>query len=208
MADEPFRPGALSDIQAYIQKKEPAQICFEPTVARARALVHLSIAELASQRKSPLEVEEEAAEAQQDVRYSLQINPTDSFLWLMLYSTQIARVGFDADHLRYIDQSYATGAYEGWVTLRRNRVTLAVFPILSDAEQVTVLREFAAIVDSGFVEQAAKILTSVGWQQRERLLASLGQVDIGSREGFAKYLRRDGVTVDVPGVYVDERWWR
>ncbi|MCK1294836.1 hypothetical protein [Bradyrhizobium sp. 30] len=145
--------------------------------------------------------------AETKIRTSLSSNPTDSFLWLMIYSVKIARGGFDPKEVAFLEQSYHAGALEGWVSLRRNGLALSIFPLLTVSIQDTVVAEFAAIVDSGFLDEATAILTSVGWEQRDRLLGGLQQVDIGARERLAKRLRRQGFKVGVPGVEMSDRPW-
>src|SRR5581483_10514237 len=141
-------------------------------------------------------------------RLSLSLSPTDPFLWLMLYSLEATRNGFDIKSLRLLDESYATGPREGWVALRRNKLSLSVFPMVSDGLQTEIVSEFAGMVDSDFTEAAALNLTGNGWAQRDRLLAGLADANIIAREAFAKKLARDGVSVIVPGVELDERLWR
>lgn len=207
IADDRFKAGALAEVLVDIEG-EPLVGRSPPELPRARALVGLRLAEDAMVHKSAEEAERDVAIAEERVRMALSLVPSDSFLWLMLYSVETSRYGFLTENLRYLDQSYATGPLESWIALRRNRSALAVFPMLSEEMQRIVLSEFVALVDSRFIENATTNLTGVGWMQRERLLDSLKQADIVSREAFAKKLARDGVNVSVPGVAAKERWWQ
>ncbi|MGY4368168.1 hypothetical protein ACVW1A_004233 [Bradyrhizobium sp. LB1.3] len=85
---------------------------------------------------------------------------------------------------------------------------LAVFQILAEKIKKQVVSEFAALVDSDFVEDAVVNFENVGWAERERLLTSLEEVKRIPRETFAKRLARDGVKASVPGVEVDVRPWQ
>jgi hypothetical protein len=207
LADERFRPGVLDQVLSRIEA-EPQVARPQPDQVRAEALIRLRAAEEASQRKSPQEADRELGTAEDRLRSSLVLNPADSFLWLMLYRVENDRSGFDASNVRYLDQSYATGPREGWIALRRNRLALAIFPLLDEALQRKVVSEFASMVDSELTEEAALNLTGVGWSHRAKLLASLERVDIIPREAFAKRLARDGVKATVPGVDIPERIWR
>jgi hypothetical protein len=175
---------------------------------RAKALIALRTAEEAVQRKSPEESDHEVEWSENGIRDALSLIPGDAFLWLMLYSVTMARNGFDPGNIGYLDQSYASGPTEGWIALRRNRLALAIFPMLRELLQQKVVTEFAALINSGFIEDAAINMTSVGWVHRDRLLAGLGNVDVPSRKVFAKRLAQDGVKVTVPGIATDERWQR
>ncbi|PIT04895.1 hypothetical protein TSA1_32230 [Bradyrhizobium nitroreducens] len=142
------------------------------------------------------------------IRSALTSNPADSFLWLMLYSTELTRTGFDNSLIRYIEESYALAPLEGWVALQRNGIGLATFENLKPSMQDKVVSEFVGLVDGSFLDVAGVNLTTVGWAQRERLLASLTRLDVISREAFAKKLSREGLKVAVPGIEVDDRLWR
>ncbi|MCK1740412.1 hypothetical protein IVA80_05915 [Bradyrhizobium sp. 139] len=207
IANEHFKPGVLPDWQVRMNGAlRPAIL--QPDFSLADALIALRVAEEAMQRKNSEEADREMASAEVKVRAALSLSPTNSFLWLMAYSLEISRSGFQAKSLSYLDQSYATGPQEGWIALRRNRIALAIFPALEHSTQDSVVGEFSGIVDSGFIAEAAANVTGVGWDQRERLLANLGRADIASREAFAKVLARARVDVSVPGVALDERWFR
>ena len=140
------------------------------------------------------------AAAERELRAVLAIKPTESFFWLMLYSLLVTRNGFDQEAIRFLDRSYLLGPNEGWIALRRNRLALAVFPMLGVSTQQLVVSEFAGLVDSGFVEDAAINLTAVGWKYRAALLAGLSRTKKTSREALAKRLARENVSVDIPGI--------
>ncbi|MVT53317.1 hypothetical protein GPL17_22865 [Bradyrhizobium yuanmingense] len=206
-AGERFKPGVLPDWQVRMNAA-PRGAVLQADFSQADALIALRVAEEGLRRKNSEEADRETGSAEVKVRTALSFSPNNSFLWLMAYSLEMSRSGFQAKSLKYLDQSYATGPREGWIALRRNRMALAVFPELEHLTQANVVLEFSNIVDSGFVEEAAANMKGVGWDQRERLLVSLGRVDIAAREAFAKVLARASVNVSVPGVASDERWFR
>lgn len=204
IADEKFKPGVLAGVLTGIETKPvPAQ----PELSRANALLQLRLAEEATM-KSSNEADHKVTSAEESVEAALAVTPSDSFLWLMMYSVETARSGFDPTNLRYLNQSYAMGPHEGWISLRRNRLALAILPVLDKSTQEHVVSEFAELVDSDFTEQAAVNLIDVGWNHRELLLRSLQAADIANRRSLARRLSRDGVRVVIPGVEGDERPWR
>ena len=180
----------------------------QPEFAQARALVKLRTAEEAIRRKNPEDADRDVAESEKDVRLSLSVSPSDSFLWMMLYGVETMRKGFDRNSINMLEQSYTAAPLEGWIAVRRNRVSLAVFPFLSEAMQKLVLSEFAGMVSSDFIEDAAFNLINVGWPHRDRLLAGLEQVDLVERKALAKRLAREALNVTVPGAEIEERPWR
>lgn len=206
VADARFKPGVLGAMLAQLQTKSQPPIV-QPEFSQAEALVTLRTAEEALQQKSSEQADREAQAAEDKVKATLSTNPTDSFLWIMLYSVKTARNGFDPKYISYLDQSYAAGPNEGWVALRRNQIALATFPRLPEHVQNAVIAEFAAMVDSDFIAAAAVNLTGVGWTYKEHLLAGLAQVDLASKQAFRKHLSNDGIKVHVPGLEVDDRPW-
>jgi len=207
LAGDRFKPRALNATMAMLEAQRRLSVA-RNDVARAEALIGLRIAEEGTRRRSAEDTDREAALADAKTRSSLEINPADSFLWLMLYSMETAYRGFDEKTLGYLSQSYATGPIEGWISLRRNKLALAIFSNLTGTAQQKVVSEFAGMVDSGFIDAAGLNLMGVGWEQRERLLASIANVNVIPREALAKQLAREGLRVRVPGIEVDERIWR
>ncbi|WP_257195701.1 MULTISPECIES: hypothetical protein [unclassified Bradyrhizobium] len=165
----------------------------------------MALTETAIARGGDIDLEMLLAEA--DLKLALSTAPADGFLWLLLYSAQMNRSGFDQELLKYLDQSYLTAPLEGWIALRRNRIALAAYPMLSASTREKVLAEFAALVDSGFIGDAVNNLTGPGWPVREELLISLRQVDSIPREALAKSLAETGFKLTVPGVGPDRRPW-
>ncbi|RXG85177.1 hypothetical protein EAS61_36970 [Bradyrhizobium zhanjiangense] len=207
IVDDRFKPGALARVLAALES-QPAAAGDQPEFLRSRALLKLRMAEEAMTRNSSEEADRSVSLALQDLKSALSTRPGDSFLWLLLYSIETTRGGFDPKYLRYLDQSYATGPHEGWVSLRRNRLALSAFPKLSEAVQSAVISEFEEMVDADFIEDAALNLIGTGWQHREQLLAALGSADIASRQSLHKRLAADGIKLNMPGIAFDERPWR
>ncbi|MET4763288.1 hypothetical protein ABH975_006367 [Bradyrhizobium ottawaense] len=206
MAGDLFKSGTLDEMLARFES-EPKSRMAEAAVVRARALVHLAVAELSMQRKKPEEADGKAVAAENDLKFSLVTNPTDSFVWVLLYSVHLTRNGLDANTVRYLEESYATGPLEGWISLRRSRLALAAFSVLGAGAKEKVVSEFIDMVDSGFIDDTFAILTTVGWTHRDLLLSHLERADILSREALARRLRREGIWVDVPGVKRSDRPW-
>jgi len=199
LAEDRFKSEALGEILARMPSDSKA-VFPRTDRQRAEALIRHRILE---GRVGSGDVTED-----RHLRAALTSNPGDSYLWLVLYSVDTIHAGFDSRTVRYLEQSYLAGPLEGWIALRRSRLALATFAALDPLGQHHVEVEFAHMVDSDFAEEAAITLRSVGWEQRDRLLASLEDIGVIPREAFAKVLARDGVKATVPGVVLDERVWR
>ncbi|MCK1735270.1 hypothetical protein IVA79_15130 [Bradyrhizobium sp. 138] len=207
IADDRFKRGLLVGLLTRAQQASKHFIQ-QPELLRAMALIALRTAEEVNQKSASEDGGREIEIAQMQLRTSLLMSPSDSFLWLMLYSINISQNGLSSSDVAYLDQSYTTGPYEGWIALRRNREVLAAFPFLPGVLQKRVISEFSAMVDSDFIDDAALNVMTVGWAFRERLAAGLEQVDLISRERLAKRLATDRVKLRIPGVEIDDRPWR
>ncbi|WP_448041500.1 hypothetical protein [Bradyrhizobium liaoningense] len=207
MADGRYKPSALAGLLPRIEAAQQLAMV-QPEFSRAGALIVLRTAEDTMQRESPEIAERQVEDSENSVRASLFVTPSDSFLWLMLFSVETARTGFDRRSIAYLDQSYTSGPLEAWIVLRRNRLALAIFPMLSDATQTCVISEFAAMVDSGLIEVAAINLMGTGRAYQERLLTALSSVDIMSKASLYKQLSAEGIKFKIPGIEIDERPWK
>lgn len=207
IADERFKPGLLAESLARM-KNAPQPAIRQPELTQGEAVLALRTAEEAMQRRSSAEVDYEVEMAEDLVRASLSVTPSDSFLWLMLYSMETRRSGFDSANTIYLDQSYAVGPNEGWIAVRRNRLSLAVLSQLRASTQRTAVSEFSAMVDSDFIEEAVVNLMTVGWVHRDRLIKSLEGTDLASRRMLAKRLSVDVPNLRIPGAEMEDRPWR
>lgn len=200
LADERFKKNVMADSVAQLEARQSLAV-HSASLARARALMDLVAIEIDGTDK--IDHEFDASRAR--VRTALGLNPMDSYLWLRLYSSARLHDGADNVSIGLLRQSYGTGPLESWIALGRNRMALAVFPILDDVMQEKVLSEFAELVDSGFIDAAVAIVTGVGWVHRNRLMDSLRKSAIVEREALARRLARDGIPIIVPDAAVDER---
>lgn len=206
IVDDRFKPSTLANMQAQLdaQAAPPLQ---HPDLARAKALVAVRASEEMA-RDSAMAVDLLVEDAEYRVRSMLAQSPADSFLWQVLYSVVTSRGGFDESNIPFLERSYTTGPLEGWIALRRSRLALASFPMLGERLRDRVVAEFAGLVNSDLTDAAVSTLESVGWSQKDRLLAGLGAVDIQSKERLSRRLSADGVRVKIPGIEFDERPWR
>lgn len=207
VVEDRFKPGVLTNIQAWLDAL-PVPRVQHPDVVRAKALVAVRKSQETMAQDGAVEADLLVEVAEQRVRSTLAQSPADSFLWQTLYSVATFRSGFDESNIQFLELSYATGPFEGWIASRRSRLALASFPMLSSRLQERVIAEFAALVDSDFIEVAVNNLETVGWAQRESLLAGLKTVDIESKERLSRRLSADGINVKVPDIEFDKRPWR
>lgn len=205
MADRSFRPAVMAEVLAEM-KPEHSRTVLKASLLRAKAFAVLRTADknLNLAEKGALD----GGASEGSIRTSLSLNPADSFLWLMLYSTRVMDYGFSGDILKYMQQSYGTGPREGWIALKRNRLALAAFLSLDEGAREMAVEEFADLVESDLTEYAVSNLIGVGWTQRERLLSSLDRVDLVSKQRLKKLLLNEGYKLVIPGVEYDERPWR
>jgi hypothetical protein len=202
--DDHLQPGGLAKLHARLQNAHLALV--PPKLVTAKALVRLRLADEEAQTSQQIDAQRTFDEVNNEIKGALSEVPGDSFLWMMYYSTAVARTGSQFEHIDYLVQSYEAGPNEGWIVLRRNRLGLSLPSPLISVLQKYIVAEFATIANSGFVEDAASNLALVGRDEQELLLAGLSTLDIQPRIALAKKLSRAGIRVAIPGVTQDESW--
>jgi hypothetical protein len=202
---DPFRPEVLAAIMPQVEAAEQSEQC-HPTAMRSAAIIRTRIAEQAIVDGEDIDASLNAL--RNSVRRSLACSPTDPFLWVVLYWVECIERGFQPNYLDYLRLSYRLGPNEGWIGLRRNGLTLAVFGQLPPDIAEMAIEEFAGLLDSGFFDQTIAIITGPGWGERDILLPRLKTVRLRNREVFAKMLYRLGYDAVVPDVVLpDHRPW-
>jgi hypothetical protein len=185
----------------------PSEIC-RASVLNAVVIVRLRLYETASSNAERTLVIGTIQSLREAVRRALRCSPTQPFLWFLQYWLEISEKGFSYDALKYLRMSYATGPNEGWVSAKRNGFSLAIYDLLPADIAAQVVPEFVSLVSSGFYAQAASNLSGPGWPKREVLIAALAPVKESRRHEFSKYLRAEGIYLDIPGlVPVSRRPW-
>jgi hypothetical protein len=202
---DPFRPEVLAATMPQLEAAEQAEQC-RPAALRSAAIIRTRAAEQAIIDGE--DIDARLSSLRNSIRRSLACSPTDPFLWVVLYWVECNENGFQPDYLEYLRLSYRLGPNEGWVGLRRNGLTLAVFRQLPPDLAEMAIDEFARLLDSGFYDQAVAIITGPGWRERDMLLPRLKGVVQRNRDVFAKMLYSLGYDVSVPGITMpDPRPW-
>ncbi|MCK1368282.1 hypothetical protein [Bradyrhizobium sp. 62] len=176
------------------------------SVRRSLAVLKLRLVEDALAQGDRLSLDRRLAELKSSTIDLLEIDPADSFFWLIYYWCQLTTEGFSPSQLDLLVFSYDLGPNEGWVAIKRNRLALSVISQLSDSMSKRVVDEFAGMVAAGLIVDAASSLNSVAAPLRSRLLEGLTKVPLAERERLARYLN-DTTTIEVviPGVKLPEK---
>jgi len=194
-----FKDDALNAMLPVVDAQQDGKWT-HPSVLSSAAIIKLRVLERAIADGDQAAIDRQMTAVNRTIRISLTETPADPFLWLVLFWLENTQNGFSRDHLKYLQMSYALGPNEGWIAVRRNRLALAVFPQLTPELREHALVEFARLVDSNFIAEAADILTGPGWPIRGQLLPRLRDVADVNRQIFAKRVYRLGYDVVVPGV--------
>ena len=188
LAGEPFKTETLLPLMPTIERVERAANC-DPAALRSAAVIRLYISErdalsstLRALVPSPADI----------IRRSLTCTPTDSFLWLALFSAEKAQNGLRNDQFQSLRMSYQLGPHEGWIALKRNRVVVPILDQLPADLAAAAVNEFTELVDDGLYTDAADILLSAGLEVRDRLVLGLVRVRDRSLEQFAGVLHARG----------------
>jgi hypothetical protein len=126
--------------------------------------------------------------------------PTNSFTWLIADWLRRRKGGAMADDMTMLRMSYQTGPNEGWVAVKRNPVAVSRLSSLPGGLVDITLAEFAKMVGAGLFQEAAGVLADADPAVRERLLATLVDIDEDNRRQFARVLVSKDIQANVPGV--------
>jgi hypothetical protein len=146
---DPFRPKVLAATMPLVEAAEQAEQC-RPVALRSAAIIRTRVAEQAIVDGEDIDASLSAL--RNSIRRSLTCSPTDPFMWVVLYWVECAERGFQPNYLEYLRLSYRLGPNEGWIGLRRNGLTLAVFGQLPPDLAEKATEEFVGLLDSGFFD--------------------------------------------------------
>jgi hypothetical protein len=205
VSGERFKPGIL---EQYIERAEldwRDGIC-QPVTLRTLALVRVRLVEEAITSGDRHAIDQTQAAADTAFRLSLSCTPTDPFLWFALFWLQNSRVGFREDNLRALRMSYRVGPNEGWVSLRRNRIAIAIYPGLPGDLKRAATDEFVQLVKSDLITDAADILAGPGRPVSSMLEARLEGIDPKKLRFLALLLAGRGFDDAIPGLETSSRF--
>jgi hypothetical protein len=171
-----------------------------PKALSTLAFIRVHLLERSLRGSSSHEIDRDFADAIAAIRTSLDVSPTDAFLWFALFWSTGVSTGFKPEHLRLLRFSYEFGPREGWVAVRRNRLGLQLYPFLPPELAEAVVQEFVGLVESGFFAESVDLMTGPGWPIHDVLLSRLQTVPLAGREELAAALRSRGYDVTPPGV--------
>jgi hypothetical protein len=180
-----------------------------PLEMRAAAIIRLRLLEDAIDASDTRLADQRLQSLRASIDLALGCVPTEGFLWFIRYWSAIRSGGPASDHFEELRMSYLLAPYEGWIALRRSPYALAIYDGLPDDLKEMARNEFVAIVGSGFIVEAVNILQGPGWPIRDQLLPGLDKARLELRIRFDKFLRSQGLIVDIPGVEPKEfRPWQ
>jgi hypothetical protein len=121
---------------------------------------------------------------------------------------QNSSTGLRAENFRFLRMSYRVGPNEGWLSIRRNRVAIAIYPGLPDDLKQAAIAEFVQLVTSDLITEAADILAGPGRQVSDMLLARLQGADEKKLRFLALLLAGRGMEDPFPQFAMPSRFSR
>jgi len=199
IAGAPFRAEALTLQLPAMNRIETSVYC-RAAALRSATIIRLRMVEVGISASDGKRGDEQLVSLANMIRNSLSCGPADPFLWLVLYWVESTKNGSKADNLKYLRMSYRLGPNEGWIGLKRNRVTFTASTSLPADLTEYAVNEFAGLVEMEFYDQAVEILTGPAWPLRQKLLPRLENLDMRHRVAFADALYKKGYDVAIPGI--------
>ena len=176
IAGERFKAGVLEQYLAGAYAGAADGLC-QPLALRTLAVARLRLAEEAISDGNADLITRTQSEGEAALRRSLFCMPTDAFLWFALFWIENSMRGLQEKNFELLRLSYRTGPNEGWLAIRRNRLAVALYPGLPADLKQAAADEFAQLVRSDLITEAAEIFAGPGTQVRSILLQRLQGID-------------------------------
>lgn len=197
IAGEAFRPEVLS---AVVGQSETFAAPSRPALAGKLAVIRLRQAEDASRLGDAELLDRTQQSLERAIDAALASAPEDPFLWLARFWLHTARQGLSAENIPFLRVSYDLGPREGWISIKRNRVALAAFPVLPADLADRAVSEFVDLVRWGLIREATDIASVTAPPLRTILFSRLAQLTVDQRRVFAQAVyARELDDVPVPG---------
>lgn len=208
MSGDGFQQRPLTDSAPLLASAESRALC-NPREMRGAAIIRLRLFEEAINASDTQLADQRLNSLRTSVDLALGCVPTEGFLWFARYWAALHAGGVAADHFEELRMSYLLSPFEGWIALRRSSYALAIYDTLPADLKQMALNELVAIVASGLINDAARILQGPGWAIRDQWLPRLSKVRLDYRIQLDKALRARGLNADLPGIEAREfRPWQ
>jgi hypothetical protein len=199
IAGDNFRADVVAPLSPMLDTVDEAADC-DNIASEATTAVRLVLTDQAFSEPAPSVLDQRLTALDRSARRSLACAPSQSFQWLVLFWVENIRDGFNTNRLDFLRMSYRTGPNEAWIALKRNWLAFALFRSLPPDLTEATLNEFVGLIDAGFYDYAADVLTGPAWSVREFVTDHLGHLDGRQRDRLAKLLYVRGSDINVPGV--------
>lgn len=182
--------------------------------ARSSALAPLAVVQQRLAEEALARGERDAklklASLEDVITLSLSTSPNAPYQWLALFWAESQIRGYDPQSLKYLSMSYEAGPREGWIAIRRNRIALSLYAVLTEDLKDAALNEFVGLVRSKIYADSADIFGNTTPVVKTELIARLDRLKEPDRRAFVKIIYDKGYwDAAVPGVnLVPSRPWR
>jgi hypothetical protein len=196
---ERYGPGLLAGYADVAERDLRQDVC-QPVNRRTLAVIRLRLAEEALADGDGDKIERTRSALEAAVLSALACTPADPLLWLTVFWMQNNTRGLQDDNFKSLRMSYRFGPNEGWLAIRRNRYTVAIYPALSEDLKKHAVDEFDQLVKSDFITDAAEIIVGPGRPISDRLLSSLDGIDVQKLRFLGRLLDGKGFEAKIPGI--------
>jgi hypothetical protein len=196
---ERLRPADWDRAIEIARRVEDRPLCHPDAWARA-VLVRLRATEDALAARNLIGAHAAMSDLERTARRAVTCNPTDSYVWFVLYWLSMAKEGPSDRTLAFLDLSYRLAPREGLVARRRNPIAFGAFPYADAGLREHILNEFVGLVAEPFYIDAAASLAQLTPEIRPHVMERLRQLDERRLRRLAQALRVQGVEIALPGL--------
>ena len=137
--------------------------------------------------------------AERQLKETLVCTPYQPYLWYGLFWVRMMQGERPQNYIPLLEQSYALGPRELWISIYRNSDALPLFSQLDVRTRALVRAEYLNLAKEQ-TDVAARNFKSSDDSTRSYLLKWISDLSIEQRRNFAAALDRTDVVANVPGV--------
>ncbi len=193
---ETFKVRPLLDEARRAAESEQSTLC-NPTELHNEIVVRLVILNESVAANRQVIADPAYSPLYEATQKALACAPADPFAWLTLFWLDVDKHGLRPGNVNYLRLSYALGPNEGWISLWRSRLALAVFEQLPGDLADNAIDEFSKLVNTGqLYQQTSTIFADAPRAAQNRIIEHLKTANPVSRQLFAKALYDRGLNVE------------
>lgn len=156
----------------------------------ALLLMEMQLAEIALRSGEVTKFDQRTQSIEIRTRRALNCTPRQSFIWLMAFSAEVLHGRINDRTFGLLAMSHETSPNEGWISIRRNAVSIPLILSMPDNLRQQTLSEFQQLVRNGFRDEAALSYSAAPPEIRRLLQNQIGELGPSEQRAFREAVEK------------------